>query len=178
MSEQTNDRDDFGDALAYKANVPLTWSESGDASLTSFSIENEQCLQLILNLSEHHSSEHSEELTAISALERKVDLTLQMVSELLRATIEIPSSKAVRLGAHEISWNELSALPALNTQLDISIYLHDLYPKPLRLRGHVKSVVGQECIVELEPQADEFQQLLEKFIFLHHRRAIANSKKT
>jgi len=176
MSDQPNEKDDFGDALAYRANLPLAWTESNGDSTTAFSLENEHCLQVILNLNEHHT-EHSEEMTAISAIERKVDMTMQMVSELLRATIDMPDSKAIRLGAHEISWHEPAVPPEVNAQLDLTLYLHGLYPKPLRLRGYVKSVVEQQCTVEFAPQHEDFQLLLEKFIFLHHRRAIAESKK-
>jgi len=178
MSNQADEMDDFGDALAYKAHVPLEWLAVEDSSPPILGSANEQCLQSILNLSEYHILEHSEETTAIAMMERKLDITLQMVSELLRATLKMPSIKSVRMGAHEVSWQETSALPELNTLVDLAIYLHDLYPKPLMLRGQVKSVKSQQCVVALEAQSEEVQQLLEKLIFLHHRRSIATSKKS
>ena len=177
MTDRVTDIDDFGDGLAYRANVPLAWAESDSSSLEISSAENEQCLHVILNLSEYHTPEQNEETTALSMLERKVDITLQMVSELLRSATKMPSNKEIRLGAHEISWHEPAKLPILNATLDLVIYLHDLYPKPLRLRGQVKLASSQQCVVSLEPQSEEVQQLLEKFIFLHHRRAIAQSKR-
>jgi len=178
MTNPIDEKDDFGDALAYSANVPLAWTESKPSPIDVFFEINEQCLQTILSLSEYHIPENTEEPTVISAIERKVDVTLQMVSELLRRTIDMPSIKAIRLGAHEISWHEPAALPALNAQLDLEIYLHDLYPKPFRVRGQVKSIKNQQCVVGLDAQPDDVQQLLEKFIFLHHRRAIALAKKS
>ncbi|MCK4742501.1 MAG: hypothetical protein KAT25_01640 [Sulfuriflexus sp.] len=177
MTNQTDERDDFGDALAYSANVPLAWKESESSPIDIFFELNEQCLQTVLNLSEYHVPENSEEPTAISVIERKVDITLQMVSELLRTTVDMPSIKAIRLGAHEISWHEPASLPVLNAELDLEIYLHDLYPKPFRVRGQVKTINDQQCVVGLASQSDDIQQLLEKFIFLHHRRAIALAKK-
>lgn len=178
MNNHTDEMDDFGDALAYSATVPLAWKESDSSFIDDFTEQNEQCLQTILNLSEYHIPEHTEELTAISVIERKVDITLQMVSELLRATVDMPSVKSIRLGAHEISWHEPAGSPNSNTQLDLDIYLHDLYPKPFSCRGQVKSVESQQCVVVLEPQREDVQQLLEKFIFLHHRRAIAQARKS
>lgn len=178
MTNQTDEMDDFGEALAFVANVPLAWTESDGSTFAIRSAQNEQCLQVILNLSEYHVAELGEEMNALTVIEKKVDITLQIVSELLRATIDMPSTKAIRLGARKISWHEPARPPELNTTLDLDIYLHDLYPKPFRLRGQVKSVSAQQCVVELESQSEDVQQLLEKFIFLHHRRAIAQSKKT
>ena len=177
MNDRVTDIDDFGDGLAYQANLPLAWSESAAVPLETFSAENEQCLHVILNLSEHHTSEQNEENTALSMIERKVDMTLQMVAELLRASTKMPNNKELRLGAHKISWFESGELPRPGAMLDIVIYLHDLYPKPVRLRGQVKTALSQQCVVSLEPQSEDVQQLLEKFIFLHHRRAVAQLKK-
>ena len=177
MNDKVTDMDDFGYGLAYQAHLPLAWSESSGSPLETFSVENEQCLQVILDLSESHTPEQKEETTALSVIERKVDMTLQMVAELLRAATKMPSDKALRLGAHKLSWHEPGELPRLDSTLDIVIYLHDLYPKPIRLRGQVRSAQSQQCVVSLESQSDEAQQLLEKFIFLHHRRAIAQLKK-
>jgi len=170
--------DDFGDALAYKAQVPLEWTVVDDSSPSISDIANEQCLQNILNLSEHHIPENSEETTALAMMERKLDITLQMVSELLRTTLNIPSIKSVRMGAHEVSWQETAALPELDTMVNLVVYLDDLYPKPLVLRGRVKSVESRQCVVTLDAQSEDVQQLLEKFIFLHHRRAIATARKS
>jgi len=173
MIELSKNENDFGKSLTYAARAPFAWSIAENTVAPNLDAENEQCLRTILSLSEHHSVDGSEE---IAALERKVDITLEMVALLLRATIDIPSSKDFQLGAHEISWQQSTSLPEVGVSLNIIIYLHELYPKPLTLPGRVKSVVHQECIVELEQQSADVQQLLEKFIFLHHRRAIAQAK--
>ncbi len=171
MIEHPKEESDFGKALTYSATAPLEWAHIDNT--TEVDEENEQCLRTILSLSERHSVDVAEE---IAAIERKVDITLEMVAMLLRNSIDMPATKPFQLGAHEISWQHASVLPEIGTQLVIIIYLHDLYPKPLRLTGVVTSLVGQECFVDLDAQSPDVQQLLEKFIFLHHRRAIAQSK--
>ncbi len=175
MIEPTNNESDFSTALTYSASAPLAWSVVEVLHTESVDTENEQCLRTILNLSEHHSVDVTEE---IAALERKVDVTLEMVATLLRASIDMPTLKEFRLGAHEISWQQNSSLPTLGANLKICIYLHEVYPKPLTLFGQVTSVGSQECVVDLASQSDDVQQLLEKFIFLHHRRAIAQAKQS
>lgn len=164
---------DFGKTLTFVASVPLMWNVVEQADAKKFSVDNEQYLRTILNLSEFHSRDVAEE---IAALERKVDITLEMVATLLRSSIDMPSTKKIKLGAYEISWQQSSPLPDLGAELDIVVHLHELYPKPLILTGQVKSVIEQECFVELVTQTAEVQQLLEKFIFLHHRRVIAQAK--
>jgi len=174
MDKSSDDTDDFGKALVYSTRAPLAWAEPGQSLSSKFDAENEQCLRVILNLSEHHTAEYTED---IAAIERKVDITMQMVAELLRASIDMPTSKDVCLGAREITWQEDATCPSVGAYLDVAVYLHELYPKPLRLRGRLSSVKNNQCKIDLEPQSEEVQQLLEKFIFLHHRRAIALAKK-
>lgn len=175
MIEASNDENDFGTALTYSASVPLAWEPIEHIVTDRFDASNEQCLRTILNLSEHHSNDVTEEF---AALERKVDITLEMVASLLRTSIDMPSAKRFTLGAREVRWQPTAALPDVGQELIITIYLHNLYPNPLNLIGRVTFVTDQECVVELAPQTMDVQQLLEKFIFLHHRRAIAQAKKS
>jgi len=175
MIEASNDESDFGIALTYSASAPLAWEAIDHIVTDRFDIGNEQCLRTILNLSEHHSNDVTEEF---AALERKVDVTLEMVATLLRTSIDMPSVKTFTLGAREVRWHQTTPLPEVSSELIITIYLHNLYPKPLQLVGRVIGVNAQECTVELAPQTVDVQQLLEKFIFLHHRRAIAQAKKS
>ena len=175
MTKLSKNENDFGKSLTYAARAPFTWSIAENIVPDILEAENEHCLRTILSLSEHHSFDGAEE---IAALERKVDITLEMVAMLLRAAIDMPSVKGFQLGAHEITWQQVPPLPEVGVSLNIIIYLHELYPKPLTLPGYVKSVSHQECTVELTPQSTDVQQLLEKFIFLHHRRAIAQAKQS
>ena len=169
----SSDNEGLGKALSYSARAPLMWRVVDDVATADFDADNELSLRTILNLSEYHSADVAEEF---AALERKVDITLEMVASLLRAATDMPEAKEFRLGAHELSWQQADALPELGTQLNIIIYLHELYSKPITLAGRVKSTTAKECVVERAAQSSEVQQLLENFIFLHHRRAIAQSK--
>lgn len=173
MTDTSTDNAGFGKALTYTANVPLAWSVTDRQDAGALSLLNEQRLRTILNLSEYHGQDVSEEF---ALLERKVDITLEMVATLLRTSVDMPETKFVQLGAHELQWQETGQLPVQGTRLDVAVYLHDCYPKPLILPGTLDSVIAQTCKVSLVPQSDDVQQLLEKFIFLHHRRAIAQSR--
>jgi len=160
--------DDTSMGLVYNGHAPLGWSSStGNLTGQNF-LDNEKCLRIILALSEY-PTEPSEEL---AALERKVDITLEMVAELLRANMNLPDPVAFNLGASQLSWESSGSLPAGGEVIDVAIYLHDLYPRPLRLKGSVKSKQDGRCTIALNEQSEEIQQLLEKFIFLHHRRQI------
>jgi len=174
MIDSFQDVEVFSKALVYSVNAPLKWQRA-QVPAKDLDADNEQCLRTLLSLSEHHNVDVDE---AFTALERKVVITLEMVAMLLKANIDMPSSKALSLGAHEISWQQTNDLHELDAKIEVVMYLHDLYPKPLVLSGQVKLANVKDCRVALSEHSDEVQQFLEKFIFLHHRRAIALAKKS
>ena len=168
MREHQDNNDEFGMGIVFTGRIPLEWHTSSDKLSAKALSDNEKCLRIILALSEY-PTEPSEEL---AALERKVDITLEMVAELLRSNLDISEPVDIHLGAHELAWRSPLNLPAVGEAIELAIYLHDLYPRPLRLKGKVKASNGESCHVSLEEQSEEVQQLLEKYIFLHHRRQI------
>jgi len=174
MSENIEHPADAGLGIVYSGRVPLEWTVStGNMSIKTL-VENEKCLRTILALSEY-PAEPSEEL---AAMERKVDITLEMVAELLRSSLDIPAYAVVDMGAREFAWSSPEPLPSPGEKVDVAVYLHDLYPRPLRLKGTVKSAQEGRCVVSMNEQSEEVQHLIEKFIFLHHRRQVHQQRRT
>lgn len=174
MSEHRDNTENTGMGLVYSGHAPLEWTVSSRNLTGAQLVENEKCLRIILALSEY-PAEPSEEL---AALERKVDITLEMVAELLRANLNLPEPVAFDIGAHDLAWDSSEPLPATGEKVDVALYLHDLYPRPLRLKGVVKSSQASRCTVALREQSEDIQLLQEKFIFLHHRRQIHQQRHT
>ena len=174
MSDHVDNTAEADMGVVYSGRIPLEWTVStGNLSIKTL-IENEKCLRIILALSEY-PTEPSEEL---AAMERKIDITLEMVAELLRGSLDIPAYAVVDLGARELAWSSSEPLPAVGEKVDVAVYLHDLYPRPLRLKGAVKSAYEGRCVVTLVEQSEDVQHLIEKFIFLHHRRQIHQQRRS
>lgn len=159
--------------ISFSMSVPLAWKLADDERLTAQQCEeNEKLLRVILALDEY-PSEHSEEL---AALDFKVNIVLELLADLLTHQLDIPDTVELRMGATELIWAADSELPAVGEHIELSIYLHRTFPRPLLLRGRVNDVQSDSCHVHLDALPETLQDMLEKFIFAHHRREVAHAR--
>ena len=181
-----NPSDPFEESLVYEANLALTWrpyAEDRDPDLEALNLGNEQTLRLLAAVEEFypeagedHSPNHE-----LARLETKLNLVLELLSELLASQHPQPPGRQVRLNAHAVSWQLLGeAAPDPGQRLLVEAYLSPEVPRPLRLLGRVLDDTGEASpalvTAALEPPSEQVIDLLEKFIFRHHRRAIAHSR--
>jgi len=164
------DNSSLGDAVAYTLNAPLSWSSISDEDQSNLDESNEKTLRVLLSLNEL-PVEHSED---IAALDFKLNIVMELMSELLSQQLKLPSKKKVRLGANQLVWKlDKNNVPTLNDEIEVSVFMHASYPKPLLLRGKVISIDSDCCVLDILEQSEVAQEILEKFIFMHHRHAIA-----
>jgi hypothetical protein len=178
MHDQTPDS--FGAGLVLEDRLPLRWraSETADAAPT-LQLSNEETLRVILSLDEHHaeaSDENPEFAHEVQRLETKINLILELVSQVLARQLQLPEALPVRLSAHEIEWETASA-PASGSLVLIEAYACPRYPRPLFLPATVKESGGGRVRAELDDLGAPVQDLLEKLIFRHHRRLIAATRR-
>lgn len=176
----------LGRGVVYETRIPLNWKPlkamPEPSQLLSLNDHNETVLRTVLSL-EEVGSEHSEEgggsNQELVRIEAKLNLALNLVGQLLAAQSTIPPKLPVILGADALEWSG-GKLPADGQPLLLEIYLHSSYPRPLRLVGFCtnrKSGTGApSCRVVFEGLSESVQDVLEKLIFRHHRRAIAQAR--
>lgn len=181
-----NPSDLFDEGLVYHADVPLVWrrlaGEPG-ASPESLNLSNEQTLRLLAAVEEFYpdgAEEHSQN-HEYARLELKLNLLLELVSELLAAQRSLPPSRPLRINAHGVEWNHVgNDVPQVADRLLVEVFMSVEVPRPLRLVVHVQQVqaAADEAIVtaSIEPMSEAVVDLLEKFIFRRHRRSIAHSR--
>ncbi len=180
MTETT----EFG-GLFCEVNCPLDLSliKARGTITPSVDLANQNCLSVILGLDEavhEHADESLEISHDLQRLDFKVNVILELVAQLVSQNIELPPSADLKLGSHALQWIS-SELPAqLGQLLQVKLYLDKRFSFPLTLSGQVVDVrqVGNsnQVQLELDPQTEQTQELLEKYIFRCHRRHIARIK--
>lgn len=114
-------------------------------------------------------------------LEARLNLLLTLVGEILTGQRPPPPSRAVRLAAHWVEWEE-PAPPATGDLIAIGLYLNPTVPDAVNLPARVEGLaVGSDGLARVRaafwdlPAAVE--SALEKLIFRSHRRRVAEQRK-
>ncbi len=172
--------DPLGAAVHFEGHVPLAWHPppAGHEEGTVLQA-NADVLRIITALDEHAVASHIDEGERgqeLMRLEAKLDLILDLLGQVLQRDTVMPACTAVRLSASGIEWAG-TALPKVGEQVDIEVFLDERYPRPLRLSAEVTGVARGQCHARLAIDDGEVRDALEKFIFRHHRRSIAQRRR-
>ena len=180
-----NPSDPFDEGLVYEANLPLAWQPFVDGEsprAEHLNLGNEQTLRLLAAVEEFYpegADEHSHN-HEYARLELKLNLLLELVSELLTSQRALPPSRSLRLNAHALEWEQSGAPPAPGARVLAELFLSLDVPRPVRLVVQVQQVraQGEAALVTalVEQLSEPVIDLLEKFIFRRHRRSIAHSR--
>ncbi len=185
---------EFQDALlgniAFNDNLPISW----EALPTPLSVgeqhryqrANEELLQNLLLRDESPSQDDDElEITSghehFKRLETRLDLLLSLVTEMMTAEGKLPSVKAVKIGARglnvQIPEDASTALKNV-AFLKIQLYLDPQFPRPLTLCAQLVDTQPLNFTVSFTPLEEQLQDLLDKYVFRQHRRAIALARRS
>ncbi|MES9881908.1 MAG: PilZ domain-containing protein, partial [Sedimenticola sp.] len=182
-------QDPLSNGLLYQTALPLSWESVSDAAteplLLAAEERNERMLQTLITLQEHHLEPQEEEqdrdrdrAPELARIEAKLDMLLELVSQ-LRPQQE-PGEKrfSLRLGTGGISWEVKSLpLPKIDESLVLHLQLDERLPKPLELYGRVITVEkvgdGDAVTLKFTNLGQRVTDLLGKVIFRQHRREIA-----
>jgi len=178
----------FSDRVNFRTELPLQWRPVERAfdqgQLASLNEQNLALLRAVSALEERHSESpesHQLPLPEIQRLEAKLDLILTLVGQIRTASDIIPPSVTVELSAAGLAWwpGEDGA-PELGEPGFVSISLATYAAQPLVMPGKVAARAdwdgGPATLVIFEGVNEVVADALEKFVFRHHRRAIAGSR--
>ena len=115
----------------------------------------------------------------IVRLDLKINLLLDLVSQLIYKQLDIPERTQVTISSNEIQWLSPN-VPEPGAIVFVQVYIQHGTPKPLCFYGEVMSSQAEYssgsarvCYLGLCGSA---QSWLDKLIFRHHRRAVAFEK--
>lgn len=174
--------------ITFRDNIPVDWKvitdSPGDGELHHQNRANEELLQnLLLRDEASQDPDIAEETVAhehLKRLETKVDLMLNMLTEIMASKEGQPQPHDVLIGTQGLCvFNPDSAnLLKVNALLKIRLYIDSQFPRPLHIYGRIIELQADKFTVDYCLHEPRFQDLLDKLVFCRHRRAIALAKKT
>ncbi len=172
--------------LAFQDVLPVLWRAlpaPPDQELAAgFAERNLQVLQAWEAMDEHGPLvEKADENTPYAAdlmrLERKINLLLDLVGQILANNRPRPAPSAVRFNALGAAWRGAAPLPEAGAQGVLEVYLHECLAQPVRLPGRITSVTPDGVVkARFVPLGEPVADLIEKLAFRRHRRQIAGSR--
>ena len=175
-------------SLTFTGCLPLAWRElpapPDEVELRNIEQANLTVLHTLFAL-DIHAGDYSDDpsaLTNASELKRldfKVSLLLEMVGQLLARQQAIPPQHPLTLTVNDLSW-QAAAAPPVGALLQLDLYCNLSYPRPLILYAQVADTVASESDYPIKAAfyrpSTALQEALERYIFLQHRRFIANRR--
>jgi hypothetical protein len=151
--------------------------------MTRIAERNERLLRNINLLAEQgpeRPEEEGEYEAALIRLETKVDLLLDLFSRFGSEAEGMPAAAGVRLSAEGMEWCAEGVAPAVGQQGWIRLYLEPRLPQavqfPVRILAVETEAAQYKAVARFETLGEGVQNLLEKLIFRHHRRQIAQRR--
>lgn len=172
-----------GDALSYESALPLHWQpleRLPDAlTLDRHNDENLRVLAAVALLDEQRGNgpgtgdDVSGVEAEIARLNQKMNLLVELVSFLVGQQAPPPPAQAVRLSWQGVGWHGEAAL---GDGL-VSLRLHRSVPQPFVWPARIVIAEAGELYARFAPFSEPCQAALERHVFLHHRRAIAGTRR-
>jgi Atypical PilZ domain, cyclic di-GMP receptor len=181
-----NSQDSLGSGLVLEEYLPVACvvqnSPLDPQRIVSLQNANERVLNTVIAVEDSHadvSEEYAGMANELQRMEFKINLVLDLVSQVLTHHLPLPPRAAVRLGADRIEWGTKTAL-SVGQALIIEVYLNSRFPRPVMLPARVESVEarpqGAWVVARFEQLGDTVTDVLEKMIFRSHRRRVASRR--
>ncbi|MDH5361087.1 MAG: hypothetical protein OEX03_11015 [Gammaproteobacteria bacterium] len=125
--------------------------------------------------------EHPELQIHLERIELKLDMQSEMLAMLLHQSIKLPVAQTFSLGA-ETFISTLNEQYPVGSTMRIELFLMPEYPKPLiffaKLLAQESLGNGYKSTFELQDMDIVCRDMLEKILFRHHRRQIAQLRQS
>lgn len=169
----------------YAAELPLGWQALNSPQPTQIAQWQHEAVTLLraLPVIETPLAETERDIAApagkaVERLEAKLDLALNLISQLVRQNSQLPLAQPIVLRANTLEWRSETA-PRQDQQILLALHLSPLLPQALIIPALVTSVSPQEkgflikaSFLHLNP---DLEDSLERTLFRFHRRAIQQS---
>lgn len=169
------------DSLVFQGRLPAAFrsieAAPGPSTLVISNEKNEHTLKSSLISNEPAEiDEHDDVMQYLKRQEAKLDLLLDMVTEILSRQSNMPQEIDVRLTAQSVAWQDTERSFAADEVVEVDVYITPSIPKPLRFYGKVVSSEAGQHSVEFFGVNQQVTDLLDKILFRHHRRAVAQQR--
>ena len=176
------------EGLVFEGEFPLRWEirlpAEGQESLRHVEERNERLLRCEHLLAEQGSDRTEDERDLDAGLLRvevKLDLLLDLFAVLVGKESNRPDPCRVRLASGGLEWSESGEPPQKGSAVWVHLSLDSRLPTALQLPVTILEVVSgtdrtARVLGRFEPLGETVQDRIEKLIFRHHRRQVAQSR--
>ncbi len=183
MSQSSCDTD-VPTGVHFQAELPIAWEPlpgpPSEVERLSESQANEELLGNLLVLDEAVTEpEEDAQQEHWRRVEAKLDLMLSLLGEMLAGQRGLPVARPVCLGGEVLCIDGISdqPLPAAGEWLRVQLYLVPSIPRPLMVDAEVlPTEAPNRLLLRLTGLPETTRDLLERFVFRQHRRAIAQAR--
>lgn len=167
---------------AFEDRLPIVWEIlANDAPPEPQSVHdaNLQLLKEIESLEEHpHELDESDPaiLHELRRVDFKLNMILDMLGDVMARSLHLPPPTPVRLYAEGIAW-QAAPPPPVGALIRMHVHTSRRVARSLVLRARVTSSDGGVSVARFESMPAPVAQLLDKIIFIHHRRAVAHARR-
>jgi hypothetical protein len=179
----------FSTTLSFDAQLPFAFlqqdAEMLPATLARINADNQQVLGADASLAESHrpvdaKDEERPWLADLGRLEYKLDVLMGLVGKLLAQDASTPPSASLRIFAQGLEWLTRDGSPQVGTRGVVTLFINPAFPHALQLpgtvRAHRSGAEGPWAQFEFEGLTPGVTELMEKLVFRHHRRQVAESR--
>jgi hypothetical protein len=171
--------------LAFHDELPVAWEPAavapGDDVLASLDEANITLLKACVAVEEEPAGDKQEDLlplaNELARLDHKMNLVLQLLGRLMPPGVE---AKAVRLrfNALGVTWAAAGAPPRVGERGIVRIRMRSALPEQLQFAVSISAVNGQEVEAQHLAMSERCAELIHRFCFLKHRKAVADARKS
>ncbi len=176
-----------GEGLVFEGSLPVAWTPGPlieGSELARLNADNHQLLGAVYSLEETRTHETLKEespalMLELQRLEFKLNILLRLTAEISLRNSALPTPRKVRLSSRGLEWHGTGA-PAVGTTGVLQLYINAAVPQPLQLTciaASERQVDSQRAVqLQFRGMSELVVELIDKFIFRHHRRMIAGSR--
>lgn len=173
----------LAERLAYDGELPMSWRCLGAfpawPMVARLNQTDEELLAVIADQEQGRKGfvGDDDDPTAqrLAEVESKLNLLVDLVGQLLRQNMLLAEPRPLRFNADGIIWGRVAgeAVPEVDSVVMVELFPSVVIPRPLSLPGRVMVVDEQEIHVAFEGIGEALADMIHKFIFRDHRRAVA-----
>ncbi|HZR35206.1 MAG TPA: PilZ domain-containing protein [Nevskia sp.] len=166
--------------ISYRDRLPLRWTplaalpEGLEAERLAES--NLRVLSTVAMLAEHAPAKDDPTPAELEMqrMHLKLNLLLELVGGFLTLQSSRPQPLPLRLSWRGVAWSGAAA--EAGAAGIVEIHVSATLPQPLRLPARIVSAGGDETVAEFAAMPEFCQTALERHVFLHHRREVAETR--
>ncbi len=188
MAAAANGGDHLGQRLVYQATVPVEYqvieTVPDGHEYQSIQIDNEEVLHAIMLIDDapkERTEDSSAESQEVLRLEHKINLMFELLTSLYQQNTQLPNKLDLELRSDAVEWQSRQAIAADGAIIQLKLHLSPKFPKPITLFGTAKFVAAEEVgtvsIIFDDLVSEHCRDWIDKYIFRHHRRAVALAKR-